>query len=107
MSGRYPVEARVRPPVEAWAAVSAGTGAVLVARVPGAFLMPPASAHLSAGLLGARAVRRALEARRVLRYQRTLRRLPRYTLLALWLLLCCSCLFLGCGFRWTQQHTQR
>src|SRR3569832_2056378 len=107
MSGRYPVEALLRPPVEVWSAVSAGTGAVLVAMVPGAFLMPPAIAHLSAVLLGALAVRRALEARRVLRYQRTLRRLPRYTLKAHRLPLSRTRLFLGRGFRWTQQHTQR
>src|SRR3569833_2808083 len=107
MSGRYPVEALLRPPVEVWSAVSAGTGAVLVAMVPGAFLMPPAIAHLSAVLLGALAVRRALEARRVLRYQRTLRRLPRYTLKAHRLPLSRTRLFLGRGFRWTQQLTQR
>src|SRR3569833_1525838 len=83
------------------------TGEVAEAMVPGAFLMPPAIAHLSAVLLGALAVRRALEARRVLRYQRTLRRLPRYTLKAHRLPLSRTRLFLGRGFRWTQQHTQR
>src|SRR3569832_1870341 len=107
MSGRYPVEALLRPPVEVWSAVSAGTGAVLVAMVPGAFLIPPAITHLSAVLLGALAVRRALETQHKQQKQHTHQQQPHNTHKTHRLPLSHTRKILGRGFRWTQQHTQR
>lgn len=107
MSRPYPIEALLRPPVELWSAFTAGSGAILAVTAPGAFLMPPLVADLSALVLGWLALRRLYQAQRVLRYQRTLRRLPRYSVQAARIPVSRSRLFLGRGFRWTQDHTQR
>ena len=53
------------------------------------------------------AVFRAQQALRVIRYQRRLRKLPRYRLHLKKVPLSHHKLFLGRGFLWTQQHTQR
>ena len=50
---------------------------------------------------------RGRQAWRVLRYQRNMRRLPVYQMRSRQIPLSRRKLFLGRGFRWTQQHTQR
>lgn len=50
---------------------------------------------------------RLLQARRVLRYQANLRRLPHYTMTSAEMPISNERLFIARGFRWTQKHTQR
>ncbi|MGH8549958.1 MAG: type IV conjugative transfer system coupling protein TraD [Blastocatellia bacterium] len=69
--------------------------------------MPPDVGYATAALLLALAAKRGVEAFRVLRYQRNLRRLRKYSLPAGKIPLSRAKLFLGRGFRWTQTHTQR
>ncbi len=85
-------------------ALAAGTVALMA---PWALMMPPGIAYLAAVLFWLFAAWRAKQAWRVLRYQRNMRRLPLYRLRADRMPLSQYKLFLGKGFRWSQQHTQR
>ena len=107
MTGKYPIEALLRPPVELWPAAAALIAAGLVAAAPWAFLMPPDLAWGTAALLLALAFKRGREAYRILRYQRNIKRLPVYILIAQDIPVSQAKLFLGKGFRWGQAHTQR
>lgn len=104
---QYPIEALLRPPVELWSALTTGAVAMVVAIEPGALMLPPAAGYAVAATLAALALRRAGQGWRILRYHRGLRRLPSYRLRADQIPCSQSRLFLGRGFRWRQQHTQR
>jgi len=103
----HPVEALLRPPVELWSALVAIATGVMAIVAPWALMMPPGLAYGAAGVLFVLAAIRLRQAARVLRYQRNMRRLPIYKLRANRIPLSRRKLFLGKGFRWTQQHTQR
>ena len=104
---RHPVEALLRPPVEFWSTVVALATALIAALAPWSLMMPPGVAYAAAAILGLLGLLRGRQAWRVLRYQRTMRRLPTYRLRADRIPLSRRKLFLGRGFCWTQQHTQR
>ncbi len=103
----HPVEALLRPPVELWSALVAGSAGAMAVLAPWALMMPPGVAYAAAAALFALACLRLRQAWRVLRYQRQMRRLPVYRLRADRIPLSRHKLFLGRGFRWTQKHTQR
>ena len=103
----HPVEALLRPPVELWSALVAAATGLMALLAPWALMMPPGIAYAAAAILFALAVMRTHQALRVLRYQRSMRRLPRYRLPAERIPMSRHKLFLGRGFRWTQRHTQR
>lgn len=103
----HPVEALLRPPVELWSALAASATGTVAILAPWALMMPPGLAYGTGAVLFTLALVRARQARRVLRYQRNMRRLPRYQLRADRIPLSRHKLFLGKGFQWTQQHTQR
>ncbi len=107
MSNRYPIEILLRPPVELWSAFVAGATGLTALLAPWALMMTPSVAYLSAAILLTAAAFRTIEAGRVLRYQRNLRKLPTYSLSAEKIPVSQRKLFLGRGFRWTQKHTQR
>ena len=104
---KHPVEALLRPPIELWSAGVAAMAAVIAAMAPWALMMTPSIAWVAAGMLGAMAVYRARQGWRIVRYHRNLRQLPAYTMGAHQIPVSHRRLFLGLGFRWTQQHTQR
>ena len=101
------MEALLRPPVELWSALAASATGTVAILAPWALMMPPGLAYAAAAVLFSLALVRARQAARVLRYQRNMRRLPRYQLRADRIPLSRHKLFLGKGFRWTQRHTQR
>lgn len=103
----YPVEALLRPPIEAWSALVAASAAGIAALAPWALMMPPAIGYATATGLAGLAVYRARGAFRVYRYQRNLVSQPRYVLSPRHIKSSPTRLFLGRGFRWEQQHTQR
>ena len=103
----HPVEALLRPPVELWSALVAAATGLMALLAPWALMMPPGIAYAAAAILFALAAMRTHQALRVLRYQRSMRRLPRYRLPAARIPMSRHKLFLGRGFRWTQRHTQR
>jgi conjugative coupling factor TraD (TOL family) len=97
----------LRPPVELWSMSVAFAAGVIAILAPWALMMPPGIAHLTAAILFFFGGVRGRQAWRVLRYQRNMRRLPVYRLRADRMPVSQHKLFLGRGFRWTQQHTQR
>ena len=103
----HPVEALLRPPVELWSTLVAVIVAAIAIVAPWALMMPPGVAYATAGALLGLAAVRGLQALRVIRYQRNLRRLPEYRLRPRRIPMSREFLFLGRGFRWRQQHTQR
>jgi conjugative coupling factor TraD (TOL family) len=108
MTDKYQVETLLRPPVELWSVVAAVATAGIMLMAPGLFLMPESLSYVaSAVLLAWIALPRYLQARKVLRYQRNLRRLPSYSLRPDKIPVSKEKLFFGLGFRWQQLHTQR
>ena len=103
----HPIEALLRPPVELWSTLVALAAAIIAMLAPWALMMPPGVAYSAGAILMLIAMIRARQAFRVMRYQRTMRRLPSYRLRADRIPLSQHKLFLGKGFRWTQRHTQR
>ena len=107
MSRRYPIDALLRPPVELWSALVAFLAALIALTAPWALMMTPGVAWACVVLLLWLAAYRLRQGLRVVRYQRNLRQLPRYSLKAHKVPVSQRKLFLGLGFHWTQQHTQR
>ena len=103
----HPVEALLRPAVELWSALAASTAAAVAWFAPWALMMPPGVARCAACVLAGFAAWRARQAWRVLRYRRGLRRLRAWRLPPDRLPVSPRKLYLGRGFRWTAQHTQR
>ncbi len=103
----HPIEALLRPPVEAWSASTAAIGMAICLLAPWALFMAPGVAYGAALLFGWLAWHRGNQAWRVLRYQRHMRSLPRYRMRADQIPWSPSRLFLGRGFAWGQKHTQR
>ena len=103
----HPIEALLRPPVELWSTLVAFATAAIAVLAPWALMMPPGVAYSAGTVLAVIGMIRARQAWRVMRYQRNMRRLPTYRLRADKIPLSRHKLFLGKGFRWTQQHTQR
>ena len=104
---RYVIDALLRPPVELWSVLAALAAAVIAATAPWALMLPVAVGYGVCACLIVFAALRARQAWRVIRYQRRLRKLPRYRLHVKKIPLSRHKLFLGRGFLWTQQHTQR
>lgn len=103
----YPIENLFRKPYEL---ISAATS---LAAVPTALafrdllqLSPTAATAFALGCI-VHAGWRINQARKVIQFQRNLRRLPKYTLTADEIPWSDKELFLGLGFRWDQRHTQR
>ncbi len=104
---QHPVEALLRPPVELWSTLVSFATAAIAILAPWTLMMPPGVAYGAGAVLSLLGLIRGRQAWRVLRYQRNMRRLPTYRLRASQIPLSRHKLFLGKGFRWTQQHTQR
>ncbi len=101
------MEALLRPPVELWSTCTAFAAGTLAWLAPGALMMPSGIAVTTGMTFFGFGLWRGRQAWRVLRYQRHMRRLPLYQLRAEQIPVSHHKLFLGRGFRWTQQHTQR
>ena len=107
MASPHAVDTLLRPPVELWSA-SAAAGAAAVAHfAPWALLMPPAMGTAASALLAGFAGYRWLQGWRVVRYQRNMKRLPVFMIKAGQVPVSHRKYYLGLGFRWGQQHTQR
>ena len=104
---RYAIDALLRPPVELWSVLVALVAAIIAAMAPWALMLPDTVAYGVCVCLTMFAGLRARQAWRVIRYQRRLKKLPRYHLHLKKMPLSRHKLFLGRGFLWTQQHTQR
>ena len=103
----HPIEALLRPPVELWSTLVAFAVGGIACLAPWAIMMPPDIAYATGLLFFVFGLMRGRQAWRVLRYQRAMKRLPRYCIRANKIPVSHHKLFLGKGFCWTQQHTQR
>ncbi|HSW22060.1 MAG TPA: hypothetical protein VLJ62_04780, partial [Burkholderiaceae bacterium] len=107
MASPHAVDTLLRPPVELWsAAVAAGAGTV-AQFAPWALLMPPAMGTITAMALAGFALHRLRQGCRVVRYQRSMKRLPMFVMKAGDVPVSHRKYYLGLGFRWSQVHTQR
>ena len=102
-----PLEALLRPPIELWSALTAGSAALTTFWAPQYLMLTESLSYPVSFGLGLLAVVRFRQAARVLRYQRTMQRLPLYQLRPERIPVSPTRLFLGKGFRWYQEHSQR
>ncbi|MFN3769440.1 MAG: type IV conjugative transfer system coupling protein TraD [Ectopseudomonas guguanensis] len=107
MARHHVIEALLRPAVELNTTVVCLLCAVLCIWAPWAIALTPS---IGAGMAAAfllLAYYRGVDAWHVLKYQRNIRRLPRYEMASADVPVSPSYLFLGRGFLWEQKHTQR
>lgn len=107
MSGGPVLEAKLRPPVELWSAVVASGVGLIAAFEPWVLMMPAEFGFVCAALAFAFAWLRATQAFEVLRYQHGLKYAKVTRASPHKLPVPKDQLYLGHGFEWTQQHTQR
>ncbi|NWE28086.1 type IV conjugative transfer system coupling protein TraD [Pseudomonas gingeri] len=107
MTQSHTIEALLRPAVELYTVAVCMAGAGLGLFAPWSLALTPlfgAATALCFLLLGWIRLRQALL---VLRYRRTIRRLPRYVMTSRKVPVSNRRLFIGIGFKWEQRHTQR
>lgn len=107
MATSHPIENLLRVPVEGISAIAFGAAAALVVIGSEALYLTRGTALVSAGILTALAFLRYRQAMRLVRYQRSLRVLPRYSMSGDEVPANKDFLFLGRGFRWDKRHTVR
>ncbi|MCK0513219.1 type IV conjugative transfer system coupling protein TraD [Aromatoleum buckelii] len=101
------IEAWLRPPIEIWSALTAASCGLVALVAPWALMMPPDLGLGTAGLAFGFSGLRARQAWRVGRYQYGLTRYKVTTIAPHKLPRVPGKLYLGEGFAWGQQHTQR
>lgn len=107
MSQAHAIEVLLRPAVELYSAAVCFAAAFLCLFAPWSLALNDTVGLASAFVFVAFGALRLRQAWSVLRYQRNLRRLPRYTLTSRQVPVSQQRLFLGRGFRWDQRHTHR
>jgi conjugative coupling factor TraD (TOL family) len=101
------LEALLRPPIELWSMLSAGSAAFTTLFAPHYLMLTDSLSYPVSFGLGMLAFIRGSQAFRVIRYQRNMKRLPLYQMRPDNIPVSQSRLFLGRGFRWYQEHSQR
>ncbi len=107
MNLQRPLEGLLRPPLEWYTTLVSAISSGLLILFPKWFVLPPTWAYSVASLLAILGLLRFQQGYRVIRYQRRLRQMPRYGLTPEHIPAPPEALFLGKGFLWTTQHTQR
>src|SRR3990167_8414160 len=107
MSMYKPLEALLRPPIEWMTSLSAWLVAFLYVRYPQLLLVSAKHAAFLALFVSLFGLYRFKQGYRIYRYQRNLKRMPTYRMTSKELPVSKHHLFLGRGFMWTTQHTQR
>lgn len=107
MSPASSIEVLLRPAVELHTALVCYSAAALSLIAPWSLALTPEIGVSAATTLVAFGSFRLRQALVILRYRRSIRRLPRYVMASRDVPVSNSRLFLGRGFRWDQRHTQR
>ncbi|MBT2375323.1 type IV conjugative transfer system coupling protein TraD [Pseudomonas fluorescens] len=107
MSQAHAIEVLLRPAVELYSTVVCFAAAFLCLFAPWSLALNDTLGPAGATVFVAFGSLRLRQAWTVLRYQRNLRRLPRYTLTSRHVPVSQQRLFLGRGFCWDQRHTHR
>jgi len=103
----HPLEVLLRPPVEVWSGTVSIAAGVICAMAPSTLMMAPSVGYTSATLLILFGAYRWNQGIDVLKYQRNLKRLPRFFMSSDQIPVYKKHLYLGQGFKWGQKHTQR
>ncbi|HRL52876.1 MAG TPA: type IV conjugative transfer system coupling protein TraD [Acidovorax temperans] len=101
------LEGLLRPPIELWSTAVAWGVALVALAAPWALMMPPELGWIAAAIAFWFGLVRAREALEVLRYQHGLKYYKVTHVAPAKLPVTADKLYLGQGFEWTQQHTQR
>ena len=107
MTMNKPLEALLRPPLEWYTSAAAFCSIGVLLANPTIFLMPIILTKVIAASFFMIGMVRFKQGYRVWLYQRNLKRMPYYTQTVEQLPVSKTKLFLGKGFMWTVQHTQR
>ena len=107
MASTHPIEALLRPAVEVYTAGACAVCVGLCIGAPWSIALAPSVGYGMAGGFAAFGGYRAIQAWRILRYRRGMRRLPRFALSSRRIPVSNRYLWLGRGFRWQVQHTRR
>src|SRR5690554_1184836 len=100
----HPLEVLLRPPVEMWSGCVALSAGTICALAPSVLMMAPSVGFTSAVILISFGVYRIRQGWQVVKYQRNLRRLKRFSMSSKQIPVYRRHLYLGKGFRWGQQH---
>lgn len=103
----HPLEVLLRPPVEMWSGCVALSAGTICALAPSVLMMAPSVGFTSSVILISFGVYRTRQGWQVVKYQKNLRRLKRFAMSSKQIPVYRRHLYLGKGFRWGQQHTQR
>jgi len=101
------IEAKLRPSVEMVPATVSLCSGVTLCTFPSYFLLPQDVSWVIGGAFIALGTIRFYQGKKVLNYQKNLKRLPFYCLKPDNIPVSHKKLFLGQGFEWTQKHSQR
>ncbi|GAB3683841.1 type IV conjugative transfer system coupling protein TraD [Salinisphaera aquimarina] len=107
MASAHPIEANLRPAVEIYTAGACGLCAFACVVSPWMLALAPSVGYGMAGGFVVFGGHRFIQAWRVIRYRRGMRRLPRFAVSARRIPVSKRYLWLGRGFRWQVQHTRR
>ncbi len=107
MTLQKPLEALLRPPLEWFTSASSWAVACIWLYFPDYFLLPDQTIKQFAIVLFLFGFYRFKQGYRIYRYQKNLKRMPMYKMTSDELPVSDAKLFLGKGFLWTAQHTQR
>lgn len=107
MKNHAVLEGLLRPPIELYSAGVAGGVAVVAAAAPWALMMPPVLGWGAAAIAGGFAWVRTRQALEVMHYQHGMKFYKVTRVAPSKLPVSQELLYLGQGFEWTQQHTQR
>lgn len=103
----HPLEVLLRPPVELWSGIVALSAGIICGAAPSTLMMTPSVGYTSAAILAGLGLYRLNQGSQILRYQRNLKRLPRFAMSSSQIPCYRNHLYLGQGFKWGQKHTQR
>lgn len=103
----HPLEVLLRPPVEMWSGLVSMAASSVCIIAPSTLMMAPSVAWTSAGILFSFGCYRVYQGYQVIKYQRNLKRLPRFAMSSRQIPVYKKHLYLGQGFKWDQRHTQR
>lgn len=107
MATAYPIENLLRTPAEGVSALTYCAGAVVVLAGADALYLTPGTSLIGSAMLSALALLRGRQAWRLVRYQKSLRVLPSYSMSGDQVPFSKEYVFLGRGFRWDKRHTMR
>ena len=107
MKQKHAIEVLLRPKVEIWSATMSSVGVVMAVTAPWSLMMTPQVAYGVAIALGLNAYRNFDTFFKLNKYQKGLRQLELYKMAPNDIPISHKRLFLGLGFEWTQQQTQR